>query len=48
MRQLDNESNQTMKFGQSIECNLRNIFLEKSYRNVVVKLVPDISFVIFY
>ena len=48
MRQLDNESNQTMKFGQSIECNMRNIFLEKSYRNVVVKLVPDISFVIFY
>ena len=25
------ESNQTMKFGQLIECNMRNIFLEKSY-----------------
>ena len=23
--------NQTMKFGQLIECNMRNIFLEKSY-----------------
>ena len=30
-----------MKFGQLIECNMRNIFLEKSYRNVVKKLVPD-------
>ena len=25
------KSNQTMKFGQLIECNMRNIFLEKSY-----------------
>ena len=25
------KGNQTMKFGQLIECNLRNIFLEKSY-----------------
>ena len=25
------EGNQTMKFGQLIECNMRNIFLEKSY-----------------
>ena len=32
--------NQTMKFGQSIECNMRNIFLEKSY--VVEKLAPDL------
>ena len=23
--------NQTMKFGQLIECNMKNIFLEKSY-----------------
>ena len=23
--------NQTIKFGQLIECNMRNIFLEKSY-----------------
>ena len=26
-----NKGNQTTKFGQLIECNLRNIFLEKSY-----------------
>ena len=26
-----NKGNQTMKFGQLIECNMRNIFLEKSY-----------------
>ena len=25
------KDNQTMKFGQFIECNMRNIFLEKSY-----------------
>ena len=25
------KGNQTMKFGQLIECNMRNIFLEKSY-----------------
>ena len=25
------KDNQTMKFGQLIECNMRNIFLEKSY-----------------
>ena len=25
------EGNQTMKFGQSMECNMRNIFIEKSY-----------------
>ena len=25
------KGNQTMKFGQSIECNMTNIFLEKSY-----------------
>ena len=30
-----------MKFGQLIECNLRSIFLEKSYTNVVEKLAPD-------
>ena len=30
-----------MKFGQLIECNLRIIFLEKSYTNMVEKLVPD-------
>ena len=26
------KGNQTMKFSQLIECNMRNIFLEKSYR----------------
>ena len=26
------KDNQTTKFGQLIECNMRNIFLEKSYR----------------
>ena len=26
------KGNQTMKFGQLIECNMRNIFLEKSYK----------------
>ena len=26
-----NKGNQTMKFGWLIECNFRNIFLEKSY-----------------
>ena len=25
------KGNQTIKVGQSIECNIRNIFLEKSY-----------------
>ena len=25
------KSNQTMKFGQLIECNMRNIFFERSY-----------------
>ena len=30
-----------MKFGQLIEYNMRNIILEKSYTNVVEKLVPD-------
>ena len=25
------KGNQTMKFGQLIECNMRDIFLEKSY-----------------
>ena len=25
------EGNQTMKFGQLIECNMRNVFLEISY-----------------
>ena len=33
--------NQTMKFGMLVEYNMRNIALEKSYTNVLEKLVPD-------
>ena len=33
--------NQTMKFGQSIESNMRNIFLKNHPQNVVEKLFPD-------
>ena len=32
---------QTMKFGQLVEYNMRNIFLQKSYKNMVERLVPD-------
>ena len=28
---LRNKGNQKIKFGQLIECNMRNVFLEKSY-----------------
>ena len=28
---LRSKGNQTMKFGQLIECNMRNIFLEKTF-----------------
>ena len=36
------KSNQIMKLGQLIECNVRNIFLEKSYpkRGVETSLKP--------
>ena len=30
-----------MKFGQLIECNMKNIFLEKNTKNALEKLVPD-------
>ena len=30
-----------MKFGQLIEYNMRNIFLENNTQNVVEKLFPD-------
>ena len=36
---LINKGNQTMKLGQLTECNMRNIFLEKLYPNMVEKLV---------
>ena len=32
--------NQTVKFGQLIKCNMRNVFLENQTQNVVGKLVP--------
>ena len=35
------KGNQTMKFGQLTECNMRNVFLENRTQNVVDKLVPD-------
>ena len=35
------KGNQTMKFVQLIEYNMRNIFPEKSYTNVVENLFPD-------
>ena len=35
------KSNQTMKFGQLLECNMRNFFLKSHTQNVVEKLVPD-------
>ena len=35
------KDNQTMKLGQLIKHNIRNIFLENHTQNVVEKLVPD-------
>ena len=35
------KGNETMKFGQLIEYNIRNIFVEKSYKNVLEKLFAD-------
>ena len=37
---LENKGNQTMKFGQLIECNMRNIFLEKSYTKCGRETIP--------
>ena len=34
------EGNQAMKFGQLIECNMRNIFLKKSYTKYSEKTSP--------
>ena len=36
------KSNQTMKFGQLLECNMGNFFLKSHTQNVVEKLVPDL------
>ena len=35
------KGSQTIKFGQSIEYNMRNIFLENYARNMVEKLLQD-------
>ena len=35
-----NEDNQTMKFGQLIEYNMRNTFLEKSYTKFIGETSP--------
>ena len=37
------KGNQRMKFGLLTECNMRNIFLEKSYKNVVKELEHKIE-----
>ena len=34
------KANQTMKFGQLIEYNMRNIFVEKSYTKCVGETIP--------
>ena len=35
------KGNQAMEFGQLVAYNMRNIFPEKSYTNMVEKLAPD-------
>ena len=35
-----NKDNQTITFGQLIEFNMRNIFLEKSYKKCGGKTIP--------
>ena len=35
------KGNQAIKFFQLVEHKMLNIFLEKSYKNVLGKLVPD-------
>ena len=37
-----NKGNQTIKFGQLIEYNKRNIFLQKLWKNEARRLVPDL------
>ena len=34
------KSNRTMKFGQLIECNMRNIFLKNSFTKCVEQTIP--------
>ena len=38
---LKNKGNQTMKYDQLIEYNMRNIFFQKSYRKYSGELFPD-------
>ena len=35
------KDNRTMKFGQLIQYNMRNIFLDKSYTNVMEKIFSN-------
>ena len=37
---VEKKGNQTMKFSQLIECNMRNIIVKNYTQNVVEKLVP--------
>ena len=37
------KGNQTLKFGQVVEYNKTNIFLQKSCRNEAGRLAPDLS-----
>ena len=36
-----NKGNKPMKFGQLIEYNMRNIFIENSHKNLVEKVLSD-------
>ena len=35
------KGNQTMKFGQLIQCDMETLFLKKHTQNVMEKLFPD-------
>ena len=37
------DANQSMKFGQLIEYNMRNIFLKNHAQYVLEKIAPDLS-----
>ena len=37
-----NKDNQTMKFDQLLECNMRNVFLRKSYAKCGRETIPRI------
>ena len=39
----ESKGNQTMRFGQLTEYNMRNIFLEKSYTSCGRKTIPRLS-----